>query len=227
MGETLGEESTMKRCQFENMIDDYLFDRLDETQKERFEKHYFECSTCFEKMKRTDEMIAVIKATGSEIFRDVRAPQKIRHSFLEPVLAFLTPRQWAVAAVSAVLILVAAIGIVPRLKTTSPEFFINEDLVRGSSIILISPVLDNLERVPTEFRWQSLGDSIQYKLFIYHQEELLWSTITEDNFVILSEQTKALMAPDKQYSWQVKAYSSEGTLIAVSSSVQFNFLPLE
>jgi hypothetical protein len=214
----------MKKCNFENLIDDYLFERLDETQKEKFEEHYFNCPQCFEKMKRTDEMIAVIKANGSEIFRDVYAPRKTKLSSLEPVLAFLTPRQWAMAAVSAALILVVAIGIIPNLKTASPEFFINDDLVRGSSITLISPVINNLDQIPSEFRWQRLGDNVEYKLFIFHQEELLWSTTTEENFVTLSDNTKSLMVPAETYSWQVKAFSPEGTLIAVSSRVQFNFV---
>ena len=216
----------MKKCNFENLIDEYLFDRLDETQKEKFEEHYFNCPECFEQMKQTDEMIAVIKSNGSEIFRDVYAPERTRRSRsrLEPVLAFLTPRQWAMAAVSAALILVVAIGIIPNLKTSSPEFFINDDLVRGSSIALISPVINNLDQVPSEFRWQSLGDNIEYKLFIFHQEELIWSTTTNDNYVTLSENTKSMMVPHKKYSWQVKAFSSEGTLIAVSSRVQFNFI---
>jgi len=217
----------MKKCNFENLIDEYLFDRLDERQKETFEEHYFNCPQCFEKMEERSEMIAVIKIQGSEIFRDVYAPAKTRRSRLEPVLAFLTPRQWTMAAVSAALILVVAIGIIPNLKTSPPEFFINDDLVRGSSITLISPVINNLNQVPSEFRWQSLGENSEYKLFIYHQEELLWSTTTTDNFVTLSETIKALMAPGKKYSWQIKAFSPEGTLIAVSSRVQFNFVTLK
>lgn len=214
----------MKKCEFENLIDEYLLDRLDESQKEKFEEHYFNCSQCFEMMEERSEMIAVINTQGSEIFRDVLAPEKTRHSVLQPVLAFLTPRQWAMAAVSAALIIVVAIGIIPNLKTSSPEFFINDDLVRGSSITLISPVIDNLQQVPSEFRWQDLGENSEYKLFIYHQEELLWSTTTTDNFVTLSENIKALMVPGEKYSWQVKAFSPEGTLIAVSSRVQFNFV---
>jgi hypothetical protein len=176
----------MKKCKFENLIDEYLFDRLDETQKESFEEHYFNCPPCFKKMEESNEMIAVIKANGDEIFKDVYAPAKIRRSWLEPVLAFLTPRQWAMAAVSAALVLVVAIGVIPN--------------------------------------WQSLGENTEYKLFVFHQEELLWSTTTKENFVTLSENIKSLMAPSKKYSWQVKAFSPEGTLIAVSSRVQFNFV---
>jgi hypothetical protein len=214
----------MKKCKFEDLIDDYLFDRLDETQKESFEKHYFECPQCFEKMEAKNEMIAAIKAKGEEIFQDAYAPSKARLAWLEPVLAFLTPRQWALAAVSAVLILVVAIGIIPSLKTGAPEFFINDDLVRGSSITLISPVIDSLDRIPSEFRWQSLGKDTEYRLFIFHKEELLWNTDTNENFVTLPEEVKSMMVPGEEYSWQVKAFSSEGTLIAVSSRVQFNFI---
>lgn len=215
----------MKKCKFENLIDDYLLNRIDDRQKEAFEEHYFNCSHCYEQMEAKNEMIAVIKAKGDEIFQNVYAPEKIRKTWLEPVLAFLTPRQWAMAAVSAALILVVAVGIIPNLKTGAPEFFINDDLVRSSSITLISPEKENLDRIPSEFRWQELGENIEYKLFIYHQEELLWSTTTKESFVILTENIKSQMTSDKEYSWQVKAFSPEGALIAQSSRVQFNFLP--
>ena len=224
MDEILKEESTMKKCKFEGLIDDYLFDRLDEMQKETFEIHYFNCSHCFEKIKERDEMISVIKAKGSEIFQDVYAPEKTGRFWLEPVYTFLTPRQWAVAAVSAALILVVALGVIPQLKTKSPEFFINEDLVRSSSITLISPVTDSLKQIPSEFRWQALGENIEYRIFIYHENELLWSTDTKDNFVNLTEEIKNLITPGHKYSWQVKAFSPRGTIIAVSSQVQLNIV---
>ncbi len=213
----------MKKCNFENWIDEYLFDRLDEAQKEAFEEHYFNCLPCFEKMEGRSEMLAVVRSKGSEIFPEQSAPAKTRLAWLEPVADFLSPRQWAVAAVSAVLITVLAIGIIPSLKKDAPQFFINDDLVRGSSIILISPVINNLSQIPSEYRWQSLGEDTEYKLFIYSQEDLLWSTTTKANFVVLPEEIKSQMKSGKKYSWQVKAFSPEGTLIAVSSRVQFNF----
>jgi hypothetical protein len=212
----------MKKCKFEDLIDDYLYNRLDETQKEAFESHYFACSHCFEKMRERDEMISVIKAKGNEIFQDFYASEKRGRSRLESVFAFLTPRQWTLAAVSAAIILVVALAIVPHFKTKSPEFFINEEMVRGPSITLISPVTDNLKQVPSEFKWQALGDNVDYRVFIYQEEELLWSTNTGDNFVNLTQEIKDLLTPGHKYSWQVKAFSPEGTLIAVSSRVQFN-----
>ena len=214
----------MKKCKFENQIDEYLFDRLDETHKEAFEEHYFNCLSCFEKLEGRSEILAVIRAKGDEIFRDEFAPTKTRLAWLEPVLTFLTPRQWAMAAVSAALITVLALGIIPRLKTSSPQFFINDDLVRGTSITLISPVINNLNQIPSEFRWQQLGENTEYRLFIFHEEELLWSQSTQENFVTLPDEIRSQMVPGQKYSWQVKAFSPEGTLIAVSSRVQFNFI---
>lgn len=212
----------MKKCKFEDLIDDYLFNRLDEKQTESFETHYFECSLCFEKMKERDEMITVIKAKGSDIFEDVYTPEKAGRSWLESVYAFLTPRQWAIAAASAALIIVAALGVISQLETKSPEFFINEDLVRGSSIRLISPAIDNLNQAPSEFRWEAIGENIDYRIFIYQEEELLWTTNTKDNFLNLTDEIKALFKPGQKYSWQVKAFSSEGTLLAVSNRSAFS-----
>jgi hypothetical protein len=220
------EESKMKKCRFEESIDDYLFNRLEEKEREAFEEHYFNCPQCFEKMTERDELVTVIKARGETIFRDVYAPETSKRvSWVESVYAFLTPRQWAAAAAAAALILVVALGIIPNLKTKSPEFFINEDLVRGSSITLISPVIGDLNQMPSEFRWQSLGENTEYKLFLFQQEELIWTTSTQNNFITLTDDVKKLLFPGQPYSWQVKAFSPGGTLISVSSRVQFQFSP--
>jgi len=215
----------MKTCQFEELIDDYLFNRLDEARRDAFEEHYFNCPGCFEKVKQRDELIAVIKSRGDEIFQEVLAPAGSRPSWRKSIPAFLTPRQWAVAAVSAALILVVALGVIPNLKNKPPEFFVNEDLVRGSAITLITPVTDNLTRIPSEFRWESQGEDITYKIFIFHGEEILWSMETEENRVLLPEEIRERMSPGETYSWQVKAFSREGGLLSVSSKVPFSTIP--
>ncbi|MFQ6037086.1 MAG: zf-HC2 domain-containing protein [Candidatus Aminicenantales bacterium] len=213
----------MRKCLFEDMIDDYLFNRLEPAQKDAFEEHYFNCRRCFELMKERDEMVTVIKARGHEIFRDVYAPEETRRSWTETVSAFLTPRQWALVAATAALVLVVVLGVIPNLSKKAPEFFINDDLVRGSSIQLISPVIDGLKQIPSEFRWQSLGENITYRLFVYTEEKRLWSAETTETHMALPEHIKHLMVPGKPYYWQVKAFSPKGALIAVSSRVQFSF----
>jgi len=217
----------MSKCKFEDHIDDYLLNRLSEGEKEKFEEHYFNCSHCFERTAERDEIISVIKSMGHEIFQDVYVEKETqRASFAETLFGFLTPKQWAVAAVSAALVLIVAFGILPRYRASSPEFFVNEDLVRGSSIELISPVIETVKEIPSQFKWQSMGEDVEYKIYIYNHD-LLWSTSTRDNFIDLPDAIKKQMISGQKYSWQVKAFSLEGSLIAVSSRVQFKFVSQE
>lgn len=210
----------MKKCEYEDLIDDYLLNKLKKEEKEKFERHYFNCPSCFEKMIERDEMISVIKNRGNTIFQEMQAPEKSQRIPLgEKVFAFLTPKQWAAVGAAAVLILAVVLVVLPYFQTSSPEFFVNEDLVRSKSITLISPVID-IKTVPPQFRWKSLGEDVHYKIYIYNSE-LLWSAETKENSIVLPEKVKEQMTAGEQYSWQVKAFSSEGTLLAVSSKVRF------
>jgi len=210
----------MSKCKYEKLIDDYLLSQLPEPEQLKFEEHYFNCSQCFEKMAERDELISVIKHKGYEIFQDeYLAEETKRVPWYDSVISFLTPKQWALAAATAALFLVVILGVIPSLKTSSPQFFINEDVVRGESITLISPLID-IKNVPSQFKWKSLGKDVEYKIYIYN-EDLLWSSTTKENTIILPEEVKKLMTAGKKYSWQVKAFSPEGVLTAVSSRVQF------
>ncbi|MFP4081789.1 MAG: zf-HC2 domain-containing protein [Candidatus Aminicenantes bacterium] len=217
---------TMKKCKYENLIDDYLMNRLSDDKMEEFELHYFNCSHCFEKMQEREEIISVIKAQGHQLFRDqYLAEEKERLPWYASIPSLLTPRQWAVAAASAALILIVILGVIPNLKTTSPQFFINEDVVRGESITLISPLID-INTVPSRFKWRSLGKDVEYRIYIYNQK-LLWTGTTTESTITLPEEVKKLMNSDQKYSWQVKAFSPEGTLLAVSSRVEFKIISPE
>jgi len=210
----------MKKCKNEDLIDNYLLNKLTEEKKQEFEAHYFNCPVCFEKMVERDEMLTAIKYKGDTIFRDIETEREVEHSpILENVWAFFTPKQWALAAVTAAVLLVVVLGVIPTITTTSPQFFVNDDLVRGGSIRLISPVI-SVDVIPSQFRWESLGEDVEYKIEIYNHE-LLWSATTSDNYIALPLEVKERMVTGEKYSWQVKAFSAEGTLIAVSSRVQF------
>jgi hypothetical protein len=210
----------MRKCKRDDLIDDYLLEKLNEEKKQEFEAHYFSCQSCFEKMAERDEMLAAIKYKGDTIFQDLETETAVdRVPVLEQIGAFLTPKQWTLAAATVVLVLVVVLNVVPNLKTTSPQFFINDDLVRGGSIRLISPVIA-VDAIPSQFRWESLGEDVEYKIEIYNHE-LLWSATTSNNFIALPQEVKERMVTGEKYSWQVKAFSAEGSLIAVSSKVQF------
>ncbi len=94
-----------------------------------------------------------------------------------------------------------------------------EETVRGSSLTLISPVID-IGSVPAYFEWRALGTDVEYQVSIYNGK-LLWKTTTRDSRLSLPDDVKAMMTTGTKYSWQVKAFSPQGTLIAVSSRVQF------
>jgi hypothetical protein len=211
----------MRNCKFEETIDNYLFNRLTKDEKNKFEEHYFDCPSCFEKMVERDELIAVIKYKGQEIFKDEYVAEAAKgETWWEKISAFLTPKQWTTVAVSAAFIAVIVFGVLPMLKPTSPQFFINDDEVRGGQITLISPIWES-EKVPSKFEWKKMGEDVEYKIYIYDNGDAMWSGTTTENFISLPENIKKTLASGEKYSWQVKAFSTEGTLISVSSRVQF------
>jgi len=209
----------MRNCKYEELIDNYLFNRLSEQKRQEFEEHYFECPVCFAKLEERETLISAVKYKGHEIFQDVGLEEVRRVPLLEQISAFLTPKQWTLATATAAILLVVTLAVVPNLKTNQPEFFVNDDLVRGGSIKLISPVI-TVNAIPSQFRWESLGEELEYKIEIFNHN-LMWSATTMDNFIALPDEVKNRMISGEKYSWQVKAFSKEGSLIAVSSRVQF------
>lgn len=211
----------MKVCKSEHLIDDYLFDRLDEEKKNKFEEHYFNCPPCFEKMVERDELISIIKLKGDMIFQDEYAVEEEKGAtWFEKIASLFTPKQWALIPVYAALLLIVIFVFIPYFKPAPPQFFISEDRVRGESITLISPVID-IKTVPSKFEWKDTDGDIEYKIYIYDNGEKLWATTTKENFIVLPEKVKKRMTMGEKYSWEVKAFSPEGTLIAISSKVHF------
>jgi hypothetical protein len=214
-------KSAMRECKFRELIDDYLLNRLAEDDRNKFEEHYFNCVSCFEEMAERDELLRVIKRKGREIFEEKYIPETAGHiSWAEKIAYAFTPRQWVFAAAAAATLLIIVFGVLPYLTTTAPQFYISEDVVRGQSIDLISPVIDTAT-VPSQFEWKKSEKAVEYTIYIFNNGDVLWTTTTKEEFVILPERVKEMMKMDGKYSWQVKAFSGEGTLIAVSSKVQF------
>jgi hypothetical protein len=210
----------MKTCRYEDWIDGYLLGKLGEKENEAFEKHYFECAPCFAKLAERDEIVGVLKRGRSAFATEERsAIETIKAAWYNRASAFFTPRQWAFAG-AAVALLVAALTVTPLFRKVPPGFVLNgEDTVRGSSLTLISPVID-MGSVPAFFEWRALGADVEYQVSIYNGK-LLWKTTTRESRLSLPDDVKALMTAGQKYSWQVKAFTPQGTLIAVSSRVRF------
>ena len=211
----------MKNCKFNELIDNYLLNRLSEEEKNKFEEHYFNCQSCFETMVERDELVSIIKGKGQSIFKDEYISEEAKgETWPEKISSLLTLKQWATVAASAVIIAIFVFAILPMFKPSAPQFFINEDKVRGESITLISPVWES-DTVPAKFMWKTFSEDAEYKIYIYDNGFILWQSMTKENFIVLPEHVKKLLASGEIYSWQVKAFSQEGTLISVSSRVQF------
>ena len=211
----------MSKCQFEDLIDGYLLNKLSERDKEAFEEHYFNCHSCFQKLQDRDIIIRTIKHNPALLTQEqaeTRSP--ILENLKREVASLFTVKQLALAGVTAALLLLVVLAIIPRQQAPAPNFFLSdEETVRGSSITLISPVID-MNQIPTSFEWKKLGENIEYQISIFNHE-LLWKATTRENRITLPDEVKARMIPGEKYSWQVKAFGPDGTLIAVSSKVQF------
>jgi hypothetical protein len=217
----------MKKCQFETQVDDYLFDRLEEGDKEAFEEHYFNCPSCFQLMEERNELISAIKSRGAWIFKPQPAPDKrsLVPTF-EKLASYFTPRQWATVAAAAAVLLVIVFGVLPRFKGTSPQFVLSEsEVVRGGSLTLMSPIID-VRVAPAFFEWRSLGQDVEYKISLYNSG-LMWTAVTKDNRIVVPEDIRQKMGSGEKFAWQVKAFSTRGTLIAVSSRLEFKINPSE
>ena len=216
----------MAECKHDELIDRYLLNRMGEGERNEFEEHYFNCASCFAKMAERDEVIGVLKRERSVFAAEERPAIETRTAaWYDRVVAFFTPKQWVLAGAAAAL-LVAVLTFTPLLRNTPPEFVLNgEETVRGGSLTLISPVID-INAVPAYFEWKKLGEDVEYQVSIYNAK-LLWKTSTTDNTVSLPDDVKSRMVAGQRYSWQVKAFSKQGTLIAVSSRVQFTVNPAD
>ena len=53
-----------------DMMDEYLYGRLEGAQKELFEKHLFECNECYEKFKERKTIISALKPVLDDIEGD-------------------------------------------------------------------------------------------------------------------------------------------------------------
>ena len=207
----------MRKCKFEDLIDSYLLNRLDEDKKKKFEEHYFNCPYCFEKTVERDELISVIKYKGDMIFQDQHVGEETKGvTWVEKIVSLLTLKQWATAAVSAFLLLIIfclIFYVIPNRGPTPPSFQKPDDHVeRGTQI--------KIKVVPSKIEWAKLGENVEYKIYIYRNGDKLWSTTTKENFIVLPEEVKKRMTLGEIYSCEVKAFSTQGPLKA-SGRTQF------
>jgi len=207
----------MSKCRFEDQIDGYLLDRLGETEKERFEEHYFNCPSCFERLREREALIRAVRARGPAL-----APARAERR--RPIFGALAPR--TLAAATAVLVLAAAALIVaPRLRKAAPEFVLSGDgTVRGGTIEVVSPRGD-LGAPPAALEWRPAGADLEFRVYLF-ESDVLWTATTRDHSIALPDDVRRRLAAGGEYSWQVKAFSVQGGLAALSERIRFRVLPI-
>jgi hypothetical protein len=213
----------MRKCKFEDLIDNYLLNRLDGDKKKKFEEHYFNCPCCFEKMAERDELISIIKNKGDMIFQDGYVVEETKGmTWVEKIVSHLTPKQWAATAVSACLFLIICclfLYVIPNRGPTPPIFSITDDSTeRGTQI--------KIKVIPSKIEWSRLGEDVEYKIYIFNNGDKLWSTTTKENFIVLPEEVKKRMTLGEIYSCEVKAFSPHGPLKA-SGKTEFKIQKTE
>lgn len=213
----------MRKCPHEVKIDTYLAGKLGETESVEFEDHYFNCPPCFQKTYERNELMTFIRREGDSVFATVPAPKPApaKVSLWDRVGALLTPKQWVTAAVTAALLLVVVLGVAPRLHRTVPAFtFSGDETVRGETLALLSPSGD-VAAAPATFSWKPVRGTVEYTITLASGSETLWTATTPDATITLPDGVKAKLAAGAAYSWQVKAYAAQGTLLATSAKTAF------
>jgi len=213
----------MSGCPAEERFDDYLLDRMQESEKEAFEAHYFECPACFERLKERDEIRHVIKSGA--VFPPGEEPvfeKAKKAAFLRRPWSLFAPRPWAWAGAAA-MVLAAVLIFMPRSRGPATEFVLDDAaILRGAAVSLLSP-LGDIPGAPAVFEWRAVGGEVDYQVSLSGAEPL-WKEMTSETRLLVPDDIQARLTAGVAYTWQVKAFSRVGTLLAASPKAVFKIL---
>jgi hypothetical protein len=215
----------MRKCRYEDKIDEYLLNRMEPKEQTDFEEHYFICRSCFGKMSERNEIVQVLKKEGVLSTPEAgKAEGERLRSWPEQAFGFLTPLRLAVAGVSVAAVLLAAWLLIPRGGAVSPPLVLSGDgTVRGGAVAVLSPVAEVAE-APAFLEWKAVGEDIEYKVSLAGKSPLM-SASTKETRIDLPDEIKAKMKPGQTYYWQVQAFRADGALVAESGRVKFRIVP--
>ncbi|MCP2519803.1 zf-HC2 domain-containing protein [Candidatus Aminicenantes bacterium AC-335-K20] len=215
----------MPVCKFIEKIDDYLLDKLGKKEKEEFEIHFFNCPICAEELILRSKVFEAIKERGREIFSDVILQTHYLHkpSVITKFAYFFKVRKWAYAFLFLFVFILSG-SIYLSYKLTRSQFLPpSEEAFRGETLALVAPQ-GEIQAPPSIFMWEKRKDNPEYILSLYNEKgNLLWEIKTRKNKIKLPAQTKNLLKKGNFYFWEVKAISSQGSIIARSRRAIFKF----
>ena len=203
----------MKRCSWNDRVDDYVLGRMDEAERERIEAHYFECPDCFRAVEEKDALIRTLRARGQEIFAAAPAPVRTKTSAL-------TLRPWLSAAAVTAVFIAAAVLILGYRRAVPPQFTApTNDTVRGLNLAPVGPV-GSVAANPAVLEWQTAGPGVTYKITL-QGAGVDWSAQTAEPRVVLPDDLRRGLRPGVDYTWQVRAFAEMGFLTGISPPIVF------
>jgi hypothetical protein len=202
----------MHSCPWENQIDDYLLKRLEESERDRFEEHYFNCAACFGALEGRDLLVRAVKAAGAPV--PAAEPARRREAGIRIL------RPW-MAAAAAVLVLgiVFGPGLFHKRAAWTPP---TADTVRGGAIVAVAPRGDAPE-APAALEWKPMAEGIEYSVTL-SGPGVEWSGRTRQSNIDLPEKIRGALRPGADYRWQVKAFAPQGYFTGNSETLTFRIL---
>jgi hypothetical protein len=204
----LGEK--MRVCPERSSIDDYLLNRMDESERTGFEQHYFDCASCFQALEKRDLVLRAVKAAGSPVLAvPFESPISRGRRLFRP---------WMAAAAGALLLAGVLLG--PGLLR-KPAVWIppTNDAVRGGTIEAVAPV-GGTPAAPAALEWRPLGEGVEYAVTL-SGPGVDWSGRTRETRIALPAPVRDGLRPDTDYRWQVKAFAPQGFFMGTSGPQRF------
>ncbi len=208
-------EPKMSQCPFRDRVDEYLLGRLGEAETEGLEAHLFECDDCFQAAGGGEAVLAAVRRHGGRIFGPAAETVPLRPKRR-------AWRAWPFAAAAAAALLLAVwIGLGPRRPGSGMPSYgpPTEESVRGGSLEGITPV-GPLADAPSVLEWKPVGAAGDYTV-ILTGPGLNWSARAAAARIEIPPDVRAKMVRGGSYRWKVKAFASQGGLLAVSAEAAF------
>ena len=132
----------------------------------------------------------------------------------------------AASLTAAAALLIAALGVEWR-RHSGPAIATPtriEEVTRSEAILLLSPRGDITEP-PNRIRWQPVARAQRYEVSLLEVDQVaFWAASTSDSQIDISAEAAARIVPSKTLLVQVKAFDSDGRLLAQSHLERFRVL---
>jgi anti-sigma factor RsiW len=200
----------MRRCADASRIDAYLRNELSPEEAARFEEHYFDCPECFRELGERSALAEALKEAGPAAFA-ARVPA--RKSW-----------RWALAAAAALLSVAVGLKLFsPRPPKPSEITFSGDETVRGASLGIVGPS-GALGAAPERLEWRAVSRAAEYSVALEEGASTIWKATTAASSADLPEDIRLKLRAGVAYTWRVRAYTSRGTLVAVSDPAVFTLI---